>query len=112
MGTVAVAVGQTTTEKNVVILSPSILPERQAHHGRRDKSPQREDSLQPSLRLYLLDTFLGPGLELWNSSRSCLGYTERPQHHLRSLHRCSDHILCDIHEIRLGCSTQELPPVR
>lgn len=49
---------QATTEHNCIILLKFIFPRRPAHHGGRDQSPQREDSLQPSLRLSLLYTYV------------------------------------------------------
>lgn len=42
----------------VSILPKFIFPQRPAHHGGRDQSHQREDSLQPSLRLSLLYTYV------------------------------------------------------
>jgi hypothetical protein len=48
---------------------PKLHPPQSAHHGRRDKSPQCEDSLKQVHRLLLLDSYVLPGFRY---ALSCL----------------------------------------
>ena len=61
----------TPEEPQLTTLTPTAVaslleapPSQSAHHGRRDKSPQCEDSLKQVHRLLLLDPYVLPGYTL------------------------------------------------